>query len=453
MKRIFLILTVLAFITQAHAQKQWTLEECIRHAVEHNISIKQIELQKQGAEIDLNTARMSRLPNLSADLNQNWSFGRISTEVQLSGNTSQSNTSFSVGTSVPLFTGFRIPNEIARNKLELEAAVQNLEKAKENLSLNIASLFLQVLFKKELVAVNKQQVDLSNSQVEKTQVLVDAGKVPLSQLYDIEAQVAKDEAALIQAENELSLALLDLTQSLELESQESFDVYVPESDNVISQYMNSIQPVQVVFDNALSVKPVIKEQEYKVASAEKAFKIAQAGYYPSLSLNAGYHNQYYYDYKVNEKLNSITGEPMTNPSLSTQLTDNASQYVGLSLSIPIFSRFSVRNRVRSARLTIFNQELELENTKKTLYKEIQTAYLNATAAQEKYLASDKSVKASEESFKYAEERYEIGKSTVFEFNEAKTRLIQSQSEAIQAKYDYIFRAKILDFYNGVPIRL
>jgi outer membrane protein len=433
----------------------WTLERCIRHAIDHNITIKQIELQKESAEIELNTSQMSRLPDLNANAGQSWNFGRTPTSTGLYENISQSTSSFSIGSSIPLFTGFRIPNEIERNKLELKAATENLEKAKEDLALNIASLFLQVLFNKEIVRINEEQLNLSQTQVERTKVMVRVGKVPQSQQYDMEAQIAKDEVALIQAENNLELALLDLKQSLELENEISFDVYTPEIEDAIAQYRSSVQPPQIIFNNAVKIKPVIKEQQYRVQSAEKTLKIAESGYLPSLSLNLGYSTGYYYSYNLKDLTDPITGEvyhPKNSP-FSEQIRDKSGENISFSLSIPIFNRYSVRNQVRNAKLNIQNQQLALDNTKKTLFKEIQTAYLNATAAQEKYRASEKAVIASNESFRYAQERYETGKTSVFEFNEARTKLIQSQSEQIQSKYDYIFRTKILDFYNGVPIEL
>jgi outer membrane protein len=198
--------------------------------------------------------------------------------------------------------------------------------------------------------------------------------------------------------------------------------------------------VDVVFDNALQVKPVVKAQEYMVGSAEKALKIAQSGYLPTLGLDFGYGTSY-------------SNKDVMSRSFSEQLKGNSREYISLSMSIPIFSRFSVRNQVRNARFNIENRQLALVNVKKDLYKEIQTAYQNAVAAQEKYKASQEAVASTSESFKYEQERYEIGKSSVFEFNEAKTKLVQSRLEEAQTKYDYIFRAKILDFYNGVPIKL
>lgn len=440
------ILLFLLSLCPAHLSaqpKQWTLEECIRYAVEHNITIKKMEIQRNVAANDLNTAQMSRLPDLSAGIGQTWNFGRTATETGLYEIKKQSGSSLSIASSIPVFTGFRIPNEIARNKLELQASTENLAKAKEDLSLNIASLFLQVMFNKELLQINKNQMALSESQVRRTEILVDAGKVPPSQLYDIKAQVASDKVSVIEAEKNLKLASLDLMQSLELERNTEFDIAVPEINDAVAENTGSIQPVNTVFDNALQVKPVIKAQEYTVESAGKSLKIAQSGYLPTLNLNFGYGTDYFYLYDKNYK----------NRSFSSQFNNNAGKRISLNLSIPIFNRFSVRNQVRNARFNIENQQLTLESIKKDLYKEIQTACLNAVSSQEKYRASQEAVVSTSESFKYAQERYETGKSSVFEFNEAKTKLLRSQLEEAQAKYDYIFRAKILDFYNGVPIKL
>ncbi len=464
MKKIYLLLIGCFSVVFLQAQdslvtaKLWSLEDCINYAVSHNLSIQQLQLQQEDAEVQVNTAQMSRLPNLNAGVGQTWSFGRGQTVTGLYESQTLSNSNLSVSSSVPLFTGFQIPNQIAKSKLDLQAATQQLEKAKEDLALNIASLYLQVLFNKEILRVNEEQLIFSTSQIERTKTLVDVGKVPHSQLTDINAQAAKDEVSVIQAKNTLELSLLDLAQSLELERARFFDIEVPVIENVVEEYMSSVQPPDVIYDNALNIKPMIKEQELRLESTKKSLKIAESGYLPKLSLNMSYGNSYYYNYSaegqwvVNKDLPD-GGYTWHNKSFSNQWKDNAGESIGLSLNIPIFNRFQVRNQVRSAKLNIQNQQFVLDNTRKTLYKEIQTAYLNATAAQEKYRASGHAVIASTEAFKYATERYDIGKSSVYEFNEAKTKLIQSQSEQIQAKYDYIFRTKILDFYNGIPIKL
>ena len=427
------------------SQEIWSLEKCIDYAIGHNLTVKQQEAARDKNAIDLNTARWSRLPDLNGNASHSFNFGRSLQANNTYQSINTQSTGFSVSTSIPLFTGMQIPNTIALSKLNLQAATEDLNKAKEDLAINVASYYLQVLYNKELLEVARLQVDLDKEQVVKTEAMVDAGKVPLSQLYDIKAQLANDEVTLTEYANNVNLALLDLAQSLELERSEAFDIEEPLIEDVVAENMGSILPPDHIYDNAVTFKPQIKEQRYLLESQRKMLRVARADYYPKLNFGASYSNGYYHS--------STGGEFIDTRSFGEQLRQNGQKIVGFSLSIPLFNRFQVRDNVRSARINILNQELQMENTKKSLYKEIQQAYSNATASQKKYQAAGKSVLASKEAFDYARRRYEAGKSTVFEFNEAKTKYAQSLAEQAQAKFDYIFRVKILDFYNGTPIRL
>ena len=445
MKRLFICVSavLLCFGLKAQdAEKKWTLEECIDYAIENNINLKQRALEQENSEVELNTSKNSWLPNLNASMGQNFDFGRSPSNTGVIVDRNSANTSAGLQLSMPIFDGFRIPNDIAMRKLNLQAATESLNRAKEDLAINVASYFLQTLYNKEVQSVAEMQLELTSRQVARTEELVNSGRVPLSQLYDIKAQQARDEAALTDANNNVNLALLDLAQALELErSSVNFDIAVPTVDDAVAEHLSSIVPPENIFDSAIAVKPQIKAQEYLLESSKKQLKVAQSGYFPNLNLNASYSNGYYY----------YSGENVQgNVGFSDQLKGNERKTIGVNLSIPIFNRFQVRNGVRSARIGIRNQELNLENSKKALFKEIQQAYYNATAAHDQYLSSGKSVRASEEAFKYAEERYETGRSSVFEFNEAKTKYAQSLSQQVQAKYNFIFRAKILDFYNGMP---
>jgi outer membrane protein len=444
--KLYLPLVCLACCLSAGAQTQqlWTLEECIRHAVENNIDLKQRLLEQENSAIEMNTAQNSWLPNLNAGLGQNFDFGRSPSKDGVIVDRNSANSSAYLQASMPLFDGFRIPNTIAMRKLNLQAAVESLNKAKDDLAVGVASYYLQALYNKEILNIAELQIALTSEQVTKTEALVNAGKVPLSQLFDIRAQLAKDEVTRTEARNNVMLALLNLAQLLELErSGTNFDVAVPSLPEPTAEDAARILPPDIVYNNAVDFKPQIKEQEFLLESRKKMLKVAQAGYFPQLNLNLSYSNGYYY----------YSGSDVTNVKFNDQLRQNERKTIGLSLNIPIFSRYEVRNSVRSARVGIIAQELAMENIKKALYKEIQQAYFNATSAQEKYAASTQSVEASREAFKYAEERYATGKSTVFEYNESKTKYAQSLSEQAQAKFDYIFRNKILDFYNGQPIRL
>ena len=451
MKRIIVgsMMAFLSAMAPANAQEQtapWSLEACINYAYANNLQLKQKMEEQEARKVELHTSKHSWLPAVNANMGQSFQFGRSTSKSGVIVDQNAANTTFNINLDMPIFDGFKIPNDIAARKLDLQAAIESLNKAKEDLAVNIASYYLQVLYNKELQRVAQLQVDLDREQVNKTEAMVNAGKVPLSQLYDIKAQLARDEVTLTEATNNVQLALLDLAQSLELERNDrSFDVVTPQITDAVAENMSSILPPETIFDQAVTFKPQIKEQEYLLESQKRMLKVAQAGYYPKLNFGASYSNGYYHT--------SMGGEFADTRSFGDQLKQNGQKIVGFSLSIPLFNRFQVRNSVRSARIGINNQQLLLENSKKTLYKEIQQAYYNATASQEKFTASDKSVASSREAFSYAQARYEAGKSTVFEFNEAKTKYAQSLAEQAQAKFDFIFRAKILDFYRGTPLKL
>ncbi|MDL2330432.1 TolC family protein [Odoribacter sp. OttesenSCG-928-A06] len=421
-------------------QGPWTLKQCIDYAVEHNINVRQRILEKQDQELNLHTSRYSRLPNLNANLGQDFYFGRGPGRDGVYQDQTQSTSSFTVGTSVPVFSGLRINNKIKANELNLQASIEELNRAKEDLALNITSYFLQVLFNKELLTIAKEQVLLSQEQLKNTEILVRSGKNPESDLYDAKALLAREEVSLTEAANALQLSLLDLSQLLNLEHLEGFDIAMPDMDGMVTDESINLMKPEAVFTQSVQNRPSVKAAELRLQSSERSLKIAKADYYPTLSLGASYSNGYYHTYNL--------PDGMRNTSFSKQLDQNGSESVGLTLSIPIFSRMVTRNQVKSARVSMENQQLLLDNMRQNLYKEIQQAYYNAVAARDKYFASEKAVEASRLAFKYEEQKYKAGRSTSYQFDDAKTRLTKSLSESAQAKYDFVFRSKILGFYNG-----
>lgn len=429
------------------AQKQWSLRECIDYAVKHNIDIQQQELKRQNAEIDLNTAKNSRLPNLNASLGQNMNFGMNGVQEKNADgvtyntvykNTTTNSSSIGINSTVSLFNGFKTSNQIKARNLDLLAATQGLAKAKDDMSLNVASYFLDVLFKKEILHVYQEQEKLSAQQVEKTKDLVNAGKVPESQLFDMKSEHATNQLNVVTAENDLKTSLLNLTQQLNLPNPDGFDIEIPEIKNAVAENMASIQPLENIYNTAVATKPVVKQSEYALQSSEKELRIAKSAYYPELSLSLGAGTSY---------------SDAVADNFGKQFKNMRYENISLSLSIPIFNRFATRNSVRTARNEILNNQLALESVKQSLYKEIQQAYYNAVSAQAKYTSTQKALEAAETAFGYMKEKYAVGKATVFEYDESQTKLISSQSNLLQAKYDYIFRAKILDFYNGKEITL
>ena len=410
MKGRILFSLLAAGVFTLQAQTPWTLKQCIDYAIEHNIDIKQKILEKENREIELNTAKMSRLPDLSAGMGESFGFGRSTGRDGTMKDNTSSQTYVSVETSIPVFTGFRIPNQVAAKKFDLAASLEELNKAQEDLALSITGYYLQTLFYKELLKISQQQVVLTRQQLEQTVLLVNAGKTAISEQYETEAQLAKDE--------------LSLT-TLYLDDQRAI-----------------INPLDI-YAFSVEHRPGIKAAGYYVESSKRNLKIAQSAYYPTLNFGAGYSNNYFYNY------NLPSGEK--NPSLSYQLRNNGSESLRLSLSIPIFNRFSTRNQVKQARLNIQSQQLSLEKAKQNLFKEIQQAYYNAVAAREKFKSAEKAVKASQMAFEFEDTKYQNGRSSALELSNARIRLEKSLAEEAQAKFDFVFRSKILDFYQGKPL--
>ncbi|MDR0981635.1 MAG: TolC family protein [Culturomica sp.] len=423
--------------------KAWTLKQCIEYAVENNIDIRQRILQNRSAEIELNTTRNSRLPNLNANMGQNFYFGRGPGRDGTYQDQTQSSSSLSVNANVSIFSGLNVSNRIKANELNLQATIEDFNKAKEDLALNITSYFLQVIYNKELLAIADEQLELTKKQLADAESLVENGKSPESDLYDARSALARDEAARVETANALKLSLLDLAQLLNFPDIEKFDIEMTTTDTLpVTEYVALVTPDNI-YDNYINNRPSIKAAELRLKSSEYDLKVAKSAYYPSLSLGASYSNSYYHTY--NPPAGTI------NESLSTQWSRNGSENIGLSLNIPIFNRMSSRNQVRNARISMENSQLALDNVRQQLYKEIQQAYYNAIAAKEKYEAAKKAVDASRIAFIYELRKYTAGRSTSYQFEEAKKRLSQTTAETAQAKYNLIFRTKILDFYKGVPL--
>ena len=438
MKRtvISLSLTLLGAF-QLQAQKTWDLQRCITHAIEHNLSIKQKEAARNQSEVELNTAQWSRMPNLNGNIGQSFNFGRALQADNTYGNRNTRNTNFSLGTNIPLFTGMQIPNSIALSKLNLKAATEDLAKAKEDISIQVASYFLQVLFNEELTKIARNQVALSQEQLDRKIAFFRNGKASEAEVLEAKSRLAQDQLSLVQAENNHQLALLDLSQLLELPSPEGFQINVPD----IANFSVHLTLPEEVYAQAMMNKPAIKAAQYRLQGAEKSIKIAQSGYYPQLSFGAGIGTNYYH-------LSGIENAPF-----STQWDQNMNKYLQFSLSIPIFNRFQTRNRVKSARIQHTALSWQLEESKKALYKEIQQAYYNALAAESKYKSSQSANESAEASFRLMSEKYANGKASATEYNEMRTAWMKALSDGVQAKYEFVYRSKILDFYKGVPLTL
>lgn len=425
----------------AQAQEEWTLRQCIEYAIEQNVLIRQTENAAQQSEVEVNTARWSRLPNLSGQAGQSWNWGRTQTAVadESTGeyttkfvSVNSHGTNMSLSTNMPLFTGFQIPHQYELAKLNLKAAVADLDQAREELAIQVTQAYLQALFCGELHTVAVGQVALSRQQLERITQLGEVGKASAAEVAEARARLAQDELQAVQSLNDHRLALLDLSQLIELDTPEGFTLAQP--DTLFT--LQPLTPPDEVFQTAMLSKPSVQAARYRLEGSHHSIRVAQSAYYPQLSFGGSLGTNYYSTIDRN---------------FSQQMEDNFSKYVGFSLSVPLFNRLATRNRVRIARLQQANYSLQLDHARKVLYKEIQQAWYNATAAESKYASSHTAMQSSQEAFNLMSRKYDNGQANAVEYNEAKQKLMKAQSDELQARYDYLFRTKILDFYQGKAI--
>ncbi len=423
--------------TTVHAQSAWTLRQCADYAVSHNITIQQREKVRQQQELQSSTARNARLPDLNASASQNFSFGRAQTLNGTYSNRNTRNTAFSLGTSIPLFTGFQIPQQFKLSQLNLEAATADLEKARNDIRMQVAKAYVEVLYNMEIADVAHRQIGIDSLQVVRLQSFVDNGKASQAELSQQRATLAQSQLTATQADNNRQLALLTLSQLLELSTPEGFSIVRPQVDRLPDDHTFALSASpEYIYQQALTVKPEVQAEQLRLSAKERSIQIAKAALYPKLTFNAGLQTNYY-------KTNGMEAK-----TFMSQMKNNFAQYLGFSLSVPIFNRFATRNQVRSARLDHENQQLMLDQVKKTLYKEIQQVCYNARAAHAKYFSSQAAARSSNDAFMLMQAKYEIGKATSTEFNESKNNYLKAESDLVQARYEYLYQTALIAFYQG-----
>ena len=338
---------------------------------------------------------------------------------------------------MPLFTGFQIPNQIKLDKLNLEAATADLEKAKNDIRMNVAEAYVQILYDMEIADVAHRQIEIDSAQVRRLEAFVDNGKAAEAELSQQKATLASSKLTATQADNNTRMAILNLTQLLELPTPDGFSIVRPDLETlgILDNVGTFVTPDQI-YAEALGVKPEILSQQLKLKGSEHSIKIAQAANYPTLSLSGGLSTNYY------------TTSGFKSDGFGSQLKNNFSQYIGLNLSVPIFNRFQTRNNIHSARIDLENQQLMFNNAKKTLYKEIQQVYYNALNAQAKEKSSKDAVQSSKDAFQLMQAKYENGKATITEFNESKNNYLKSESDLVQARYENLYQHALMEFYRG-----
>ncbi len=444
-----LLLSVFYVPGKVQGQTGWTLEACIDYALKNNIRVKQQKLNVKLSESQVMRSKANFLPDLGGGAEHMYSFG-YSVDPYTNDFTTdnvQSN-NFYIRSQVTLFRGLQNHHQYKKNQLDLMATINDVDKIKNDVALNVAASYLQILYNLELIKVAEEQLEVTNQQVDRTSKMVDAGRLAKGSLLEIQAQKAQEELDIVNLQNELSSQYLTLTQLLELDSAEGFQIDVP--DISVEPEENMILPVHTVYDEALNVLPQVKSAEYTCKSSEKDLLIAKSAVSPSLGLTA----TYYTGYSDARKLFDPETQDFTQEySFSDQLKDNQRKTLSLGLWIPIFNNLQNYTAINNAKVGILQSKNNLQLVKNEVYKDIQNARNQAIAAYKKYVATKEALISTEEAFKYSEQKFNVGLITSVEYNTSKNQLIKVKSDLVSAKYEFVFRIKILDFYRGEPLSL
>ncbi|PIQ47764.1 MAG: transporter [Cytophagales bacterium CG12_big_fil_rev_8_21_14_0_65_40_12] len=476
-RKLYFSLSGLLLLISSYGQdKNWTLEECVNYAWENNLTVRSSELTQLNNEIALKESRFAMLPNLGGNGNIGKSFGRsIDPSTNSFNSTDFVNGSFSLSSSVTLSSGGIIRNRIKQNELSLDASELDLQKAKNDIGVTVATNFLNVLLNQEQLKNATFQLESTKAQLDRTTKLVEAGSLPLTNQLDLESQVATNEVSVINAENALRLAVLNLKQAMQMPADEQLNVVAPE---VTVESIGSVdKDPSEIYGVALGAQPEIASALLNVESSDLGVKIAKGAFYPSLSLSGRISSNF------SDRAQTVVGStdvPITpvqigvvqgsgDPVFSSattrtvlitedtrfgdQIDQNLGQAISLNLNIPLFSRYSNTAGLQRAKIAKQRAEITAENTKNQLRQTIETAYNSALGAYNTYNATVKRVKALEESFRATEQRYNVGDVNFVEYQVASNNLFAAKADLIRNKYEYVFRTKILDFYLGNPITL
>lgn len=445
----FPLVFILLFSLSIQAQtKKWTLEDCVKYAIDNNISIKQTELDTKTADIDKKGAIGNFIPSLNSNASHSWNVGlnQDPTTGLLRNQTTQYS-SMGVGAGFDIYKGLQNQNTLRKANLSILAAKYQLTKMQEDVALNVANAFLQVLFNKENLKVKQEQKAINEKQLARSEELVKAGSVPRGDLLDIKATVASDAQNVITAENALLISKLSLAQLLQLKEFYDFDVTddtsVKDENNILSQ-----TPI-AVYDKAKEQRTELKIAQTNLEIAEKNVAIAKGAFQPSLQGFYNFNTRISYADTYANQNGVVVAQPAA--PFGEQFKDNRGQAFGAQLSIPIFNGWSVRNNVERNKVNLEKSKIAVEQEELTLQRNVYTAFTDAKGGLKAYESALSALDARQEAYNYAKEKYAVGMMNSFDFNQSQTLYTVAQSEVLRTKYDYIFKIKILEFYFGIPI--
>ena len=453
-KKIGVLLIFFSITLSLCAQKAWTLQECIQYALENNLNVKQQSLAIDRDRNQLEQSKWAMGPSISAGIDYQLGWGRTPNAQDysiLEGGLSQQG-SASIRANLEVFRGLQKSNTVKSNKAQLELSGQEVEKLKNDITIEIARTYLQVLLAQEILETAKQSHQSVSGQVDRTRRLVDAGSLAHSSLLEIQAQLATEQVQVVNAENSLRSAHLVLIQLLDLSHEADFRVDIPIIQfDTVGFFGSSVDELYHVSQYL----PQIRIGEFSLLQREYQLAATKGQRYPSFSLSTGISSSYNPDYKVIDKIASVNPlEPsFVKPPFFEQINNKRNTYLGISISMPILSGRTISTNIRNANLGVQQAQIDMKNRQQLLYKEIQQANNDAISAFERYKATLQNVESMEESFRYVQQKLDVGMLNGTDFTVAKTNLFRVQSDNLQAKYQYVFQLKILDFYKGIPITL
>ncbi|MCE2995742.1 MAG: TolC family protein [Flammeovirgaceae bacterium] len=455
----------------AQEKKVYTLKECIEIALKNNLTVKRSELGLKGADINLDQSRYTMLPTLNVSGSYGSNFGRsIDPTTNSFIDQKIDNSNLNANASLLLFNAFRVMNTIRQNVNDKAASENDLVKAKNDVVLSVVTLYTSVIFNQELYQNAQFQLKTTEQQLERTRKLEKAGSVPFGNVLDLEAQNATNELNLIQRENTYNLSLLQLKQSMQLPASTPLEIEIPE---LSIEDLSSIQSTEQIYDIAKQNMPEIKAAIFRNESSTFALKASKGALFPRLSLNGNAFTNYSSAAKIlanpvevnnptigflgNDQTaivrsfgKTFTGNIIEKP-FSDQFSDNISQSVSLNLTIPLFNGYSSRATVQRNRIAVTQASINLTDAENRLRQAIETAHNDATAAAKTFASSAKAVKAREEAFRMTKQRFDAGAANYVDYQVSENNLFQAKSDQVRAKYDLIFKKKVLDFYQGKPI--
>lgn len=436
MRLLTSIAALLAATLIGSAAEPWSLDRCVGYALEHNLNVRSAAIENLNADLAVTEAKDAFLPTLSAGASQSWDFGRSLTSQNTYANRNNTNFGWNVRLTLPLFQGLQALRSLSRARAAREASVRQTDAVRDEVTLAVLSYYLQALYNRELLAVSRQQLALSATQLARQEAMLEAGKVPEVDVIQARSQVALAEVDTVNASNNLRLSLVSLAQLLELESADGFDILPLDTADPLDL---PLLPEAEVLERALGGYSTIRAAEANVTVAEKGVSVAQTGYIPRISFGAGLSDNYY----------KMSG--LENPSFSRQMRDNFAKSIGFTLSVPIFDAFATRNSVRRARTSLLSARLELQRQRSDLRKAVSEAWTQADGARDKYRATCTAATASRAALDAMTEKYNYGKANATEWEQTRTNYISALSSQVQAKYEAILRTRIVTFY-ATPTR-